>query len=177
MMATVTIGLAAAASVASIATIALAAPTTPATTGQFATWHGAQSAAGFHLMKPTKTYRLARASEVIVARCEISKKKAGKRDVIGEYGFTPARNLTINQNNSNSPCTKTRKGKPLGTYHVHGVTAYLTGDCGSTGLPSCASKNIFLFLTWRSGGVYYQASSYGESRSVLVGFARALVWV
>jgi hypothetical protein len=174
MLATVTIGLAAAASVVSVATIALAAPASPGKTGQFETWREAQSAAGFRLMKPTKTYGLARASKVIVARCEISKKKAAKRDVIGEYGLTPAKNLTINENNSNGPCAKLRKGRSLGTYKLHGTTAYLTGDCGSKGLPSCSSDNIFLYLTWRSGVVYYQASSYGESRTVLASFARAL---
>jgi hypothetical protein len=176
-MATIAIGLAAAASVVSVATIAVAAPATPERTGLFATWRGAQTAAGFPLLRPTKTYGLARASDIIVARCEISKKKAGKRLVIGEYGLTPAANLTISQNNSNGQCTRTRKGKFLGRYHVDGVTGGLTGDCGSKGLPSCLSKKIFLFLAWRKGGIYYQASSYGESRGVLVSFARALVAV
>jgi hypothetical protein len=177
MMATIAIGVAAAASVVSVATIAVAAPVTAARTGLFATWHGAQAAAGFPLLRPTRTFGLARASKVIVARCEISKKKAAKRDVTGEYGLTPAANLTISQNNSNGQCTRTSKGKFLGKYHVDGVTAKLTADCGSKGLPSCRSKKIFLFLAWRKGGVYYQASSYGESRGVLVSFARGLVRV
>jgi hypothetical protein len=177
MMATIAIGLAAVASVVSVATIAVAAPATPARTGLFATWRGAQAAAGFRLLRPTKTYGLVRASKIIVARCEISKEKARKRLVIGEYGLSPAANLTISQNNSNGQCTRTRKGKFLGRYHVDGVTAGLIGDCGMKGLPSCRSKSIFLFLTWRKAGVYYQASSYGKWRGVLVSFARGLVTV
>src|ERR1700683_2076591 len=177
LMATIAIGFAAAASVVSVATIAVAAPATSAGTGQFATWRAAQNAAGFQLAKASKTYGLPKGSDTYVARCEISKKKASKRNVTGQYGLTVRHSLTIVQNNSNAPCAHLRKGKSLGTYRVRGVKAYLTGDCDSKGLPSCSSDGIFLYLTWRSGGIYYQASSYGEPRSVVVGFARGLVSV
>ena len=60
---------------------------------------------------------------------------------------------------------------------VRGTRATLIGDCGSHGLPSCKSTKIFLFLSWRASGIYYQAMSYGESRNTLVGFARSLVRV
>jgi hypothetical protein len=173
-------GLAAAAcvaSAASAATLAAAAPLRSAGIGQFSSWLGAQKAAGFQLMRPTKTFRLPITNKISVARCEISKKKAKKRLVIASYGRTVRANLTISQNNSGSPCTKTRSATLLGHYTVHGTRATLIGDCGSRGLPSCKSTKIFLFLSWRARGVYYQAMSYGEPRSVVVGFARSLVLV
>ena len=175
MMATIAIGIAAAASVVSVATIAIAAPQTPGKTGQFATWSAAQTAAGFHLLKPTNTYGLRKASDIIVARCEISRKKASKRNVTGQYGLSGRTSLVISENNSNGPCAHLRKGKALGTYRIRGTKAYLTGDCDSKGLPGCSSKNIFMFLSWRSGGIYYLAWSFGEPRSVVLGFARGLV--
>ncbi len=162
-------------SVTAVATTAAAAPGRPGPTGLFATWRAAQAAARFPLLKPTKTFGLARNSKITVARCEVSKKKAAKRIVIASYGLTPQANLTLSQNNSNGPCAHIRKGKLLGRFRVDGGLAVLTGDCGSRGFPPCASKNIFLFLTWRNHGTYYQAWSFGERPRVLLGFARTLV--
>jgi hypothetical protein len=179
MMATMA-GLAGAACVltaASSVTVAAAAPLRSAGIGQFSTWPAAQRAAGFGLLRPTKTFSLPITNKISVARCEISKKKAKKRLVIGSYGRTVRANLTISQNNSGSPCTTTRKGTTLGHFTVQGQRATLIGDCGTHGLPSCRSTKIFLFLSWRAHGVYYQAMSYGESRSTVVGFARSLVRV
>ena len=179
MMATMA-GLAGAACVltaASSVTLAAAAPLRSAGIGQFSTWRAAQHAAGFGLLRPTKTFGLPITNKISVARCEISKKKAKKRLVIGSYGRTVRANLTISQNNSGSPCTTTTKGTTLGHYVVRGMRATLIGDCGSRGLPSCKSTKIFLFLSWRASGIYYQAMSYGESRNSLVGFARSLVRV
>lgn len=173
-------GFAAAACVASVAgtaTLAAAAPVRSAGIGQFSSWRGAQRAAGFALMRPTKTFGLPITNKISVARCEISKKAAKKRLVIASYGRTVRANLTISQNNSGAPCTKTRNGTVLGHYAVHGARAKLIGDCGTRGLPSCRSTKIFLFLTWRAHGVYYQAMSYGEPRGIVVSFARSLVRV
>ncbi|HUC60260.1 MAG TPA: hypothetical protein VMA95_22870 [Streptosporangiaceae bacterium] len=177
LAATIAIGVAAAASVVSVATIAFAAPDAAGKTGQFATWSAAQTAAGFRLMKPLKTYGLRKADEVSVARCEISKKKAAKRNVIGGYGLTYHHTLTLSQNNSNGPCAKAGQSTSLATYKVRGAKAYLTGLCGSAHFPACTSTKIILFLTWRKGGVYYQAQSFGEPRRVILGFARSLVGV
>jgi len=170
--------------VASSATLAVAAPrplrlqpSALAGIGQFSTWRAAQKAAGFHLLRPTKTFGLPINSKISVARCEISKKTAKKRLVIASYGRTVKANLTISQNNAGAPCTKTRKITFLGHFSVLGSRATLIGICGVKGLPSCKSKKIFLFLTWRSRGIYYQAMSFGESRSVVVSFARSLVRV
>jgi len=162
---------------ASIATAAFAAQAVPSRTGLFSTWHGAQSAAGFSLMKPTRTYGLARAGRIIVSRCDISRKKGTKRLVIAAYGSTPNHNLTLSQNNSGGQCAIISASKNLGRYRVNGTWAKLVGDCGRAGLPRCSSRKIFLFLTWRKNGNYYQASSYGERPSVVVGFARGLVRV
>jgi hypothetical protein len=128
-------------------------------------------------MRPTKTFGLPITNKISVARCEISKKKAKKRLVIASYGRTVRANLTISQNNSGSPCTKTRSGTLLGHFTVQGQRATLIGDCGIKGLPSCRSTKIFMFLTWRAHGVYYQAMSYGETRNTIVAFARSLVRV
>ncbi|HET7016537.1 MAG TPA: hypothetical protein VFI65_21625 [Streptosporangiaceae bacterium] len=163
--------------VASSATLAVAAPLRSAGIGQFSTWRSAQSAAGFHLMRPAKTYGLPINSKISVARCEISKKTAKKRLVIASYGRTVRANLTISQNNSGAPCTKTRQITVLGHYLVQGKRATLIGICGVKGLPSCKSTKIFLFLSWRANGIYYQAMSYGFSRKVVVGFAKGLVRV
>jgi hypothetical protein len=177
MAAATLMGIAAVASAMSVATIAAAAPQATGRTGLFATWRGAQRAAGFGLMKPTKTFGLTKASDIIVARCEISRKMASKRIVIGQYATTAPRSLTISQNNSNGPCTHLRSSKALGTYQIDGVNAYLTGDCDAKGLPSCSLTKIFLFLTWRTDGIYCQVSSFGEPASVLLSFARGLVRV
>lgn len=180
MMSAVTIGLAALASVAtaiSVAATADAAQYVPARTGLFKSWHGAQSAARFGLLKPTNIHHLKRNSPISVARCEISKKKAAKRLVLASYSLTAAANLTLSQNNSGGPCTRTRPGKRLGKVRIHGSTAILTGDCDAPHLPRCTSRRIFLFLTWRHKGVFYQASSFGESRRTLSAFARSLVGV
>lgn len=178
-MATMT-GLAAAAcvmTVAASATLAAAAPLRSAGIGQFASWRGAQHAAGFPLQRPTKTYGLPKNSKISVGRCEISKKKAKKRVVIASYGLTVNANLTLSQNNSGAPCTKTGKATALGHYTIDGHRATLTGVCGIKGLPSCKSTKIFLFLVWRGHGVYYQAMSFGKSRRVIVGFAKGLARV
>jgi hypothetical protein len=178
-MATVAIGLAAAAGVLTAAalTTAIAAPALPVGTGQFVTWRGAQLAAGFPLLKPTKTDSLARTGDIAVARCEISRKKASKRLVTASYGLTARANLTLTQNNSGAPCNRIGTAKLVGRYRVDGALADLTAGCGRRGLPPCSSVAIFLFLTWRKDGVYYRASSFGEPRSVLLGFARGLVRV
>jgi hypothetical protein len=163
------------AATASIAATAFAAQAVPSGTGAFRTWHGAQSAAGFSLMKPTRTYGLARAGRIFVSRCDISRKKGTKRLVIAGYGSTPFANLTLTQNNSGGPCAIINAGKNLGRYRVNGTWANLIGDCGRAGLPRCSSRNIHLFLSWRKNSAYYQASSYGRRPAVLVGFARGLV--
>ncbi len=173
MMASLTTGLVVMASVASAAS-AVAAPYVPARTGLFATWRGAQSAAGFGLLKPTDTHHLPRNGQISVARCEISKKKASKRLVIASYGTTANANLTISQNNSNGPCTRNGRSKRLGKVKIHGATAILTGVCDAPHLPKCTSVKIFLFLTWRKNGVFYQASSFGERRGVIIAFAKGL---
>jgi hypothetical protein len=186
-MATVAIGIAAAVSVVSMATMtaAVAAPGAPGTsgsparTGLFSTWHSAQAAAGFRLLRPAKTYGLPSVGKISVARCDITRKraKAGKLLVIAGYGRTVKANLTLSQNNAGVPCTRTHFIKFLGRVKVNGGWAQLNGVCGIGKLPSCASRKIFLFLTWSSRGNYYQAQSYGEPRGVLLGFARSATWV
>lgn len=177
MMASMATFAAAACVVTAAPALAAAAPLRSAGTGLFSSWSGAQKAAGFQLMRPTKTFKLPIANKISVARCEISKKKAKKRLVIASYGRTVRANLTISQNNSGGPCTITRKGTLLGHFLVLGARATLIGDCGMHGLPSCKSTKIFMFATWRAHSVFYQAMSFGEPRTTIVSFARSLVRV
>ncbi|HVB43348.1 MAG TPA: hypothetical protein VNF47_11675 [Streptosporangiaceae bacterium] len=162
-------------SAASFTTTALAAQSQPTGTGQFRTWHAAQAAARFRLMRPTQTYGLARNGRILVIKCAMTKRLATKRLVLVSYGPTPFRTLMLSQNNSGGPCTSIGNTKKLGHVRVHGVLATLRGLCGRTGLRSCSSRNIVLFLIWRRHGVYYVASSFGEFPRRLIGFARSLV--
>lgn len=175
MAAVLALGIGIAASSAGLATPALAAQARPAGMGSFRSWPAAQAAAGFRLAKPTRTYGLARSGRIIVSRCEVKRPKPGVRDVNAVYGDTPNANLTINQNNSRGSCGVIGKSTKLGRYKVNGVWASLTGECGLRGLPSCKSRKIFLFLTWRKHGAYYRASAHDEPRLTIVGFARSLV--
>ncbi len=169
----VTVG---AVSAAGIATTALAAQAGPEGFGMFKTWNGAQHAAGFKLVRPAKTYGNVRNGDIAVARCEVkkAKKMQGKRVVSANYGLTPASSLALFQNNSGSACSTVGKVKTLGKVKMGGTTAQLTGKCGFDKLNPCSSAKVFLFLTWRKHGVYYVASSFGESRKTLVGFATGL---
>ncbi len=59
-------------------------------------------------------------------------------------------------------------------YKIHGIKAQLWGFCDILGAPSCSNAKIELWLTWKSKGVYYVASSFNESRARLVNFASKL---
>jgi hypothetical protein len=151
----------------------LAALAAPSALGQFASWKAAQRAAGFKLLRPTKTFGHPRNGDIIVTRCEI-KKKAAKRVVMASYGVTAFSTLGLVQNNSGAPCSSIGKVTALGKVKVDGTTAKLAGKCGFSGLRSCKSRKIFLFLTWTKRHVYYMAVSYGQPRKTLIGFAHGL---
>jgi hypothetical protein len=175
MTAVLALGIGLAVSSAGLAAAtAPAAQVRPAGTGLFRTWPAAQSAAGFRLARPARTYGLHRSGLIAVSRCE-TKGKLGKRDVEAVYGDTPNASLIVSQNNSGGRCGVFGRSTRLGRYKVHGVWASLTGECNLPSLPSCTSRKIFLFLTWQRHGVYYRASAHDESRRTIVGFARALV--
>ncbi len=152
---------------------ALAAPAGAHHLGMYGSWTAAQRAAGYRLLRPTRTYSHVRNGLIGVSRCEL-KKKGAKHVVSVSYGLTPFSVLSLSQNNSGGPCASTGKVKPLGTYKVDGTTAVLTGKCGLPGLRPCSSRKIFLLLTWRKHGVWYVAGSYGLPRGTLAGFATGL---
>jgi hypothetical protein len=163
------------------ATSGLAASSAPgqgvAPAAKFHTWRGAQHAARFRLLHPRRTYKLRLAHGIQVEHCHVPG-KARKRIVDATYSKPGHAMLAVEQSNSGGPCGRSEPAaKPLGTVKIHGVTAHLSGLCGMTGQPSCHSKKIFLFLTWRHHGVYYQAISYYEARATLIGFARSLTRV
>ena len=158
---------------AGLAGPAFAAPAGPHHLGMYGTWTGAQRAAGFKLLRPTRTYGHKRNGLIAVSRCEVKKREA-RRLVTATYGLTPFSVLGLTQNNSGRACTSTGKVKRLGTYKIDGTRAVLTGKCGMRGLRACTSRKIFLFLTWTRHGVYYVATSYGLPRRTLVGFATGL---
>ena len=112
-----------------------------------------------------------------MARCEISKKKAKKRLVIASYGPTAQRQPDDQPEQLGRPVHQDRQGQA--PRQGQGPRRHGDPDRGlrRPHLPSCTSTKIFLFLTWRTNGVFYQAISFGESRSTLVGFARSLVRV
>jgi hypothetical protein len=175
-MRTLTVGLALAVSLGggamTLAPAALAAPAAPAGIGAFHTWSAAQSAAGFGLRKPTRTYGL-RLGPIVVTRCQATG-KLKKRNVIASYGSPLHRLLAITQNNSGGACGDFGSARKLGTYRVQGRRAVLYGACGKNIGPPCSSRKISLFLVWTKNGKYCLASSHNERRSTLVRFARSL---
>jgi len=150
-----------------------AGPAGPASTGPYSSWKAAQRAAGFSLKHPTKTYTLKRSGDILVEKCEVTG-ELSKRDVFARYGSVRHQLLSIDQNNSGGPCGNFGEAKTLRTYRVEGVKATLYGFCDLPALPSCNSRKAQLLLTWLKHGVYYEASSRGEWRAVLVSFARSL---
>jgi len=160
-------------SAAGFATTALAAPAGPAGFGMFSTWQAAQKAAKFKLLKPTATDKLPRNGKIVLTRCE-AQKKSRAHVVIAVYGLTPFKMLSLSQNNSGQACSTVGKVKSLGKFKVDGTTAQVTGKCGFDHLRSCKSTKVFLFLTWRKHGIYYFATSFGEARKTLTGFAAGL---
>jgi hypothetical protein len=183
MLATRRLGVGLALAVCLAGSSALAAPSALAVTSApgpvaapaatFHTWRAAQHAASFKLLRPGRTYKLKLLGAIHLEHCHVTG-ETRKRVVDATYGQAGHALLGIEQNNSGAPCGNGEVAKSLGTVKIHGVTAHLAGLCGMTGLPSCHSKKIFLFLTWRHHGIYYQAVSDNEARATLVGFARAL---
>ncbi len=144
--------------------------------GQFTSWKAAQKAAGFKLLRPTRTFGHVRNGDLIVTRCAatVKKKKAAHRVVIANYGLTPFSTFALYQNNLGKPCSSIGKVTPLSKVKVDGTTAQLSGKCGMPGLKPCTSKKIFLFLTWTKNHIYYMATSFGQPRKTLIAFAAAL---
>ncbi len=54
----------------------------------YGSWTAAQKAAGFKLLRPTRTYGHKRNGLIGVSRCEL-KKKGAKHVVTASYGLTP----------------------------------------------------------------------------------------
>ena len=148
----------------------------PSGFGQFRSWKAAQKAAGFKLLRPTRTFGHVRNGDLIVTRCAatVKKKKAAHRVVIANYGLTPSSTFALYQNNLGKPCSSIGKVTPLSKVKVDGTTAQLSGKCGMPGLKPCTSKKIFLFLTWTKKHIYYMATSFGQPRKTLIAFAAAL---
>lgn len=146
---------------------------TAAPAATFRTWRAAQRSAGFRLLRPQRTFGLKMAGGIHVHSCDVTG-ETGKRVVGASYGKPGRSLLSIEQNNSGGPCGNGETAKALRTVRIHGVTAHLRGLCGISGLPSCHSRKIFLFLTWTHHGIFYQAVSDNEARATIIGFARGL---
>jgi hypothetical protein len=162
------------ASLTALAPAALASGRAPAATGSFSSWSAAQHAAGFQLKRPTSLHGLKRSTAIVVTRCEVTGKQK-KREVFVSYGSSVFKHrvLGLEQNNSGGQCGNLGEVKTLATYRVHGAKATLFGACGSMGEPACNKRDIFLFLTWKKGGIAYEASSRNEWRGTLVSFSRS----
>ena len=164
-----------AAAALSLSLAAGAAQAAPAGTGSFRTWPAAQRAAGFKLLKPAKLFGLKQTGKIDVAKCEVTGETSA-RLVEAAYGMPKKALLSIQQNNSGGPCGNVGVARNLGHYRVDGVRAYLIGECGLPEIPkSCSSRDIWLFLSWTKGHVFYQASSHDQWRATIVSFARHLV--
>lgn len=161
------------AAAAMLVTPALASASRTTGIGEYKSWSTAQRAAGFELKKPRTTYGLAMNGRIVVDKCVISGHLRSKV-VDAQYGSFTRHQLGLEQDNAGIACTAGSPGPALGSYKVEGVTAHLRGYCGSGTIYSCKSTEIELMLSWKKGARYYIASSYNESRSKLVHFARSL---
>ena len=158
---------------AAVAAPAIATPGLASGVGTYKTWAQAQKAAKFKLYKPTVTYSLPNVGHVIVSVCEVSG-ETSKRVVTVSYGNYNTHNLGLSENNSGRACGDANEGTFLGNYKIHGIKAQMWGFCDMLGAPSCSNAKIERWLTWKSKGVYYVASSFNESRARLVNFASKL---
>lgn len=159
------------------ATGAMAAQDHKPRLGTFRSWPAAQQAAGFRLLRPTRTFGLRINGKITVTRCltrKLIKKKKGAKLVFANFDPTPSAALEISQNNSGGPCRSVGEVRRLGAFKVDGVTATLLGECGRKPFNACSSRRIWLFLSWRRRGVYYMASSYDELARTILAFARDL---
>lgn len=180
----VSVGLAGAASAAP-------AQPTPHPAKGYPTWHAAQRAAGFPLLKPAKTFGHKRLGDVRVAACPRPRSTVNRRNlqVVALYGATkrPALHLiAFLQDNSRVPCLGPLGrpgGKIIARVQVDGVTAILTRGhiriClrRSSGKPKCNSGLVTLQLRWTKRGHRYRITGIGEPRALIIGFARNLVAV
>jgi hypothetical protein len=159
---------------AALVTSAMASVTRLAGTGEFSSWSKAQHAAGFTLKRPGTTYGLKMQGAILVDQCLASGK--GKDKIVAvEYGSLTAHMVGLTQDNASGPCGDT-DGTSLGSYKIDGTAAHLYGECGAVAPQySCSSTKIELWLIWSKGRDYYVASSFDESRSRLVRFARDLM--
>ena len=165
--------LAAAAASAMLVSPAFASAATASSFGQYSSWSKAQHAAHFTLKHPSTTFGLKRNGKIIVSQCVISGKLKDKV-VDAQYGSFTKHAVGLEQDNAGVPCSVAPTSASLGSYKVEGVTAHLHGFCGSETPYSCSSTKIELWLSWKRGGHCYTASSFNESRSRLVHFARTL---
>jgi hypothetical protein len=145
----------------------------PTGTASFTTWSAAQRAAGFRLKAAKRTYGLKRTHPILVSKCQVTG-KLSKRDVYAEWDGSNRRYMSVDQNNSGGACSNFGAARPLGTYRIQGHKAHMFGFCGSTGLPSCKTRNVVLVLAWKAGKKYYVTYSSNEWRSTLAGFSRSL---
>ena len=144
-------------------------------TGNFRSWPAAQRAAGFTLLRPSRTFGLKRTGSLFVSRCHVTGYPRKDRDVIASYGHPAHALLTIEQDDAAFVCgSQFGVAVKLGKFRVDGVRAQLWGACRVEGMPPCSSRNIFLFLEWRHHHHSYLASSHGEHRGTIVAFARGL---
>ncbi|MGO9081942.1 MAG: hypothetical protein ACLQDY_23370 [Streptosporangiaceae bacterium] len=172
--ATLAVSLAAASALAAPAALAAASGPVPAArTGSFTSWRAAQRAARFRLRRPTDTAGLKRAEPILVEPC-VASGELRKRIVVTSYGSFRRGLLAITQNNSGMPCGNFGEAKKLGTYRVLGAKATLWGYCGLPHAPSCHSRKVTFYLTFRKSGVYYEASSYNRWQRTLLRFGRSL---
>lgn len=157
----------------------------------YPTWHAAQKAVGFQLLKPANTEGLKRRGGILVVACLRRPRTVGSRNrqVTALYSATrrPGGDLVAfsQDSRSHAPCLgplRRPRGKVIARVHVDGVIAVLTRAhvrlClrRGSGKPKCSTA-VILQLSWAKNRHFYRIMGVGQRPVLIIGFARNLVTV
>jgi hypothetical protein len=160
----------------------------------YRTWHAAQKAAGFQLLKPTNTDGLRLVHGIVVGSCPLQRPAAVPRHrvVLAMYRRHPRPrllgqmiNFAQGRRSARGPCIGPFPGpggKVIAKVKVDGVIALLSRGhvklCFKpvNGKPRCRSR-VILQLRWTAHRHSYQITSLGERPIRVIRFARSLVAV
>jgi hypothetical protein len=189
-LSTVSVGLADAASAAPVQPAAHTNKIVPIKS--YRTWEAAQKAAGFPLLKPTRTFGLKLRPGILVLGClrqiplhpgkrtrQVLAMYRGRRGLLPALSFSQGRTRHV-------PCAMPpfpRQAKIIAKVRVDGVVAILSRahaflcilKVGSNKKPTCTKFPLWQ-LTWSKHGHFYRVMSPTKAGRIrVVGFARSLV--
>lgn len=174
-----------------LADAASASPAAPGATvavhfTPYSTWRAAQQAAGFRLLRPTRTDGLKRTTGILACSCRVAGKNLDQ--VIASYGKPAASDnhlitlVQVSRPRGRCMGPAGRVGRVIARIRVDGRRATLTRAraqlCvpGGADQPTC-SMVVVLQLSWTRHGHSYRVTGVGENRAHLVRTARTLVRV